>query len=103
MSTSALPYYQRTFFRSADELRARDPQYNFDKHCFYMLNVCELCARPLGGGELPAKGGKKKFSIMTDTTEYMRHEPRKCDKYQCKKYIVGTYAQYDTRCCYCMG
>lgn len=101
MSTSALPFYQRLFFKDADDLRNKDPHYNLDKHCFYMLNVCEVCGRRLDGRELPAKSGKNKFSIATDTTEYMRHELRKCDKYQCRRYIVGTYAQYGMRCSYC--
>ncbi|KAK6218247.1 NADP-dependent isocitrate dehydrogenase [Pestalotiopsis sp. IQ-011] len=104
MSTSSLPYYQRPYFGSADDLRRRDPGYDLGKHCFYMLNVCELCGRPLGGQELPPPGGgRARFSIMTDTTEYARHEARKCDKHQCKRFIVGTYAQYGMRCCYCAG
>lgn len=103
MATSSLPYYQRVFYKNAADLRAKDPHYDFDQYCYYMLNVCEICGQPLDGDELPAKSGKRMFSIMTDTTEYMRHESRKCDRYQCKKFIVGTYAQYGTRCCYCTG
>lgn len=103
MSNGSLPYYQRVFYKSAADLQSKEPRYDLDKHCFYMLNVCERCGQPLSGGALPSRSGKHVFSIMTDTTAYMRHDPRHCDKMLCKRYIVGTYAEYDTRCCYCRG
>ncbi|KAI1841164.1 hypothetical protein JX266_012631 [Neoarthrinium moseri] len=101
MSTSSLPYYQRVFYKNAEDLKAKEPSCDFDKCCFYMLNVCEVCGHSLDGQPLPAKSGKAKFSIATATTEYTRHDARNCDKRFCKKYIVGAYAHYGMRCCYC--